>query len=167
MLTKPNQKTITSAALTAGAFVAGAKVGDGLAAVMPASTNGYKRYILAFAAIGIAASINAKTTATQGAQNALLGLGAKQLYDELTDTLTDAIQIKLQTTTAPLNSTDRFVNAIVGHSEKDSLIPAANLPGASNGAWLGSAWEGDNADDMWNRPLEEESVPALVSFTGI
>lgn len=166
MLTKPNQKTLTSAALTAGAFVAGAKVGDGLAAVMPASTNGYKRYLLAVAAIGIAASINPKTTATQGAQNALLGLGAKQLYDELTDTLTDAIPIKLQTTTAPLNSTDRFVNAIVGHSEKDSYTPESNLPGKT-GAWLGSAWEGDNADDMWSRPLEEEAAPALVSFTGV
>lgn len=34
MFTKPNTKTITDAGITAVSFVAGAKIGDGIAAVM-------------------------------------------------------------------------------------------------------------------------------------
>lgn len=142
MFKKPNGKSVTNAVATAGAFVVGAKVGDGVSALMPASTDGYKRLILGVGGIIAAACINPSTTMAQGAQNAFLGLGAKQLYDELSDTLTDAIPIKAATATEPLGTTDKFLNAIVGH--KDVATAA-----------LGSAWEGDNADDIWSRPLGE------------
>lgn len=157
MFKKPNAKSITSVALAGGAIVIGAKVGDGIAAVMPESTASYKRWILGVGGIIAAACINPSTTMAQGAQNAFLGLGAKQLMDEATDTLAAAIPVKVSADATALSATDRFVNAIVGHKE----IPVAAL---------GAAWMGDNAD-MWDRPAEEQlqdiQAQPLLSFTGL
>lgn len=154
MFKKPNTKSVTNAALTGGALVVGAKVGDGISAVMPESTNGYKRWILGIGGVVAAACINPSTTAAQGAQNALLGLGAKQLYDELSDTLAEAIPVKVAAdATVALSVTDKFVNAIVGHLG----APAASIE---------SAWEGDNSD-MWARPLEIQNDFQDVLFVGV
>jgi hypothetical protein len=150
MFKKPNTKSITGVALAGGSIVIGAKVGDGIAAVMPESTNGYKRWILGVGGIVAAACINPTTTTAQVAQNACLGLGAKQLYDELSDTLASAIPVKVSASV-----TDKFVNAVVGHKE----VPVASL---------GAAWMGDNSD-MWDRPLlEEQPQPQpVLAFTGL
>ncbi|MFV5702197.1 hypothetical protein ACM55F_10025 [Flavobacterium sp. XS2P12] len=161
MLKKPTAKTVTSVALAGGAIVLGAKIGDGVSAVMPASTNSYKRWILGVGGIVAAACINPSTTAAQAVQNGLLGLGAKQLYDEATDALKEAIPVKVQvvdTTGAKveLNATDRFVQAIVGH-----------LGSPAYEQYLGAPWEGENSDATWERPIELEPAAPLLSFTGV
>lgn len=151
MLTKPSTKTVTSAAFTAGALVLGAKVGDGVSALMPASANSYKKLAIGAVAIVAAACISPKTTVSQAVQNGLIGMGTKQLYDELTDTLAEAIPVKVSADATALGVTDRFLNAVVGHKE----VPLASL---------GQAWIGDNAD-MWNRP--EEMAQPQIQFTGV
>lgn len=155
MFKKPNTKSITGVAIAGGSIVIGAKVGDGIAAVMPESTNSYKRWILGVGGIVAAACINPTTTTAQVAQNACLGLGAKQLYDELSDTLASAIPVKVSADATALSVTDRFVNAVVGHKD----VPVASL---------GAAWMGDNAD-LWERPLlEEQPQPQpVLAFTGM
>lgn len=162
MFKKPNTKSITGIALAGGSIVIGAKVGDGIAAIMPASTNGYKRWILGVGGIIAAACINPSTTTAQVAQNACLGLGAKQLMDEATDALKEAIDEKPQLVDSvtgakkELNATDRFVNAVVGH-----------LGSPSYGNQLGSPWEGVETDNAWDRSPELEQAPPLLSFTGV
>lgn len=152
MLKKPTAKTVTSIALAGGAIVLGAKIGDGVSAVMPASANSYKRWILGVGGIVAAACINPSTTAAQAVQNGLLGLGAKQLYDEATDTLAEAVPVKVSADATALGATDRFVNALVGHKE----VPVASL---------GMSWEGSEA--IWDRPLELEQEIPTISFTGV
>lgn len=152
MLTKPSTKTVTSAAFTAGALVLGAKVGDGVSALMPASANSYKKMAIGAVAIIAAACISPKTTVSTAVQNGLIGMGTKQLYDELTDTLAEAIPVKVSSdATVSLGVTDRFLNAVVGHKE----VPLASL---------GQSWIGDNSD-MWSRP--EASAQPQLSFTGV
>lgn len=154
MLRKPTTKTVTSVALAGGAIVLGAKIGDGVSAVMPASTNSYKRWILGVGGIVAAACINPSTTAAQAVQNGLLGLGAKQLYDEATDALAEAVPVKVSANATALGATDRFVNALVGHKE----VPVASL---------GMPWEGVETDNAWDRSPELEQAPPLLSFTGV
>lgn len=149
---KPNQKSVTSAAITAGSFVAGAKVGDGLSAVMPESVAPYKRWLIGIGGIALAACVPSNTTSGAALQSGLVGLGAKQLYDEISDTLADAIPIKVaKDENTPLSVTDKFINAIVGHgTELDKL----------KGAWLGEP----SSDNLWERPLEaveQETTPLL------
>lgn len=151
MLTKPSTKTVTGAAFTAGALVLGAKVGDGVSALMPASANSYKKMAIGAAAIIAAACISPKTTVSQAVQNGLIGMGTKQLYDELTDTLAEAIPVKVSSDATALGVTDRFLNAVVGHKE----VPLASL---------GQAWIGDNAD-MWSR--QEPVAQPKMLYPGI
>lgn len=151
MLTKPSTKTVTGAAFTAGALVLGAKVGDGVSALMPASANSYKKLAIGAAAIIAAACISPKTTVSQAVQNGLIGMGTKQLYDELTDTLAEAIPVKVSLDASALGVTDRFLNAVVGHKE----VPLTSL---------GQAWIGDNSD-MWSRT--EAVAQPQIQFTGV
>ncbi len=140
MFKKPNQKTITDAAITAASFVAGAKVGDGIAAVMPESVAPYKKWGLAAAGIVLAASISGTTTTAKAAQSAALGMAAKQICDEVTDTLTGAVAVKDSSSV-----TNKFINAVVGHNEP---VPVAAL---------GAAWN----EGVWDRP----AVAELPSFS--
>lgn len=156
MFTKPSTKTVTGAAFTAGALVLGAKVGDGVATFMPASTNSYKKLAIGAAAIIAAACVNPKTTASQAVQNALIGMGTKQLYDELTDTLKEAIPVKVQLVDAngarvELAATDRFVQAVVGHLGSPAV--SGSQP-----------WISDDSD-MWSRP--EPVAQPQIQFTGV
>lgn len=147
MFTKPNTKSISNAAMTVGAFVVGAKVGDGIAAIMPDSTAAYKKWLLAAGGIIAAASVSAKTPTAQGVQNALLGLGAKQICAIVTDELITAIPQKDNTTV-----TGKFVNALVGHE----ILRIPTVPA------LHAAWIGDNAEaDMWSNP-QIESAPVFL-----
>lgn len=151
MFQKPTVKAGTSAAITAASFVVGAKIGDGFLAVMPESTNSYKRLLLGAGALIIAASVNASTPTGKGVQNAFIGMGAKQLCDEVTESLKDAIPVKVSTdATVALGATDKFINAVVGHLGEPSYT-------------LGAAWEGDNAG-MWDRPEEQQLIS---DFTGL
>jgi hypothetical protein len=148
MFKKPSQKTITDAGITAVAFVAGAKVGDGIAAVMPESVAPYKKWGLAAAGIILAASISGTTTTAKAAQSAALGMAAKQICDEVTETLKSAVT---QKGTADANGkivatamTDKFINAVVGHEGLGS--PYA----------LAAAW--DIPSQEWDRPLIAEPI---------
>lgn len=152
LFSKPTTKTVTAAVVEAGAFVAGAKIGDGIAAVMPDSMSSYKRFLVAGASILAAACVVPKTTMGQAAQNALIGAGAKQLYDELSEALAGAIPVKEASST-----TNKFVNAVVGHSDATAALD----PSAQVG--VGHAWLGEPVD-AWERPLE--ALPA-AEFTGV
>lgn len=145
IIKKPNAKGVTDVAIQAVSFVAGAKIGDGLAEVMPESVSAYKGYILAAVGIVGAACMNTATTGGKVAQNAMLGMGAKQLYNEVTKATTDAIAARTGTT-----ATDKFVNALVGHNVKGLGEPAdAWQPQYS----LGAAWE--------ETPSYQYQVPAF------
>ena len=143
MFTKPNVKSVTSAGATALAVVAGAKIGDGIVAVMPDSTASYKKLLVGAVAIIAAASVSAKTPVAQGVQNALIGVGVKQLCDEVTDNLTAAVAVKDSSSV-----TNKFINAVVGHN---AAAPVAALA---------AAWE--TPSQVWDRPLIAE--PISTSF---
>ncbi|MEN2415531.1 hypothetical protein [Flavobacterium mesophilum] len=156
MFTKPNSKNIASVAVTGGAFVIGAKLGDGIAAVVPDSMASYKRYILAAVGLLGAACVDGKTTMGQASQSALIGLGAKQLYDELSDALADAVPVKEASTT-----TNKFVNAIVS-TQRPALVPTGAAETGVAAPWLGSP------SDLWDRDSFQEEQPAkLAQFTGV
>lgn len=155
MLKKPDSKSITTIAIQGGSMVVGAKIGDGLAALAPDSMNSYKRIALGIIGIALAASIPAKTTASTAAQSAALGMGVKQLYDEVNDALTDAVTIKVAADGAALSSTDKFVNALVGHKTPELAL-----------AGLSVAWGNDLVDEsIWERPAHA-ALPT-ATFTGV
>ncbi|AOZ99602.1 hypothetical protein [Flavobacterium commune] len=150
MFQKPTTKSFAAVAIETGAFVAGAKVGDGIVAVMPDSVSSYRRYLVAGMTLLAAACVAPKTTMAQAAQNALIGAGAKQLYDELSETLAGAIPV-----TAGSSTTNKFVNAVVGHSPDAALVADTSQVGV--GAWLGEP------ENMWDRPAELQEA----EFTGL
>lgn len=163
-LTKPNGKSIATVAVSAGSFVIGAKLGDGLAAVMPDSMNSYKKFAIAGVSILAAACIAPKSTMEQAAQHALVGLGAKQLFDELSNALEGAIPAKLAQTdasgvAAPKSMTTKFVDGLVGRLGSPLAQPSYV---ANSSTWLGVP------GDIWDRPeeLEYETQPVLT-LTGI
>ncbi len=145
MFKKPNQKTITDAGITAVAFVAGAKVGDGIAAIMPDSVAPYKKWGLAAAGIVLAASISGTTPTAKAAQSAALGMAAKQICDEVTESLKAAVAPKgavVDGKTVATNATDKFINAVVGHGLGSPVYS------------LGAAW--DTPSQIWDRPAVSE-----------
>lgn len=154
MFKKPNSKTVTNVAIQGGSMVLGAKVGDGLATLAPDSMSSYKRIILGVVGIGLAACIPATSTASTIAQSAALGMGVKQLYDEVTDTIANAVSVKVAVEGTALSTTDKFVNALVGHKE-----PMLTVSG------LSASWGNDLIDEsIWDRPAQ----PALsTGFTGV
>lgn len=154
MFTKPNVKSVTSAGATALAIVAGAKIGDGIVAVMPDSTSSYKKLLVGAVSLIAAASVSAKTPVAQGVQNALIGVGVKQLCDEVTDNLTSAVAKKGTADAAgaivATSVTDKFINAVVGH---------LGTPAYS----LGAAWDSGVPSQVWDRPVAE----LAPSFEGL
>ena len=146
MFKKPNVKSVTSAGVTTLAIVAGAKLGDGIVAVMPDSTASFKKILVGGIALLAAASVDAKTQTAQAAQSALIGIGAKQILDEVTENLTSAVAVKDNSTI-----TNKFINAVVGHTE--AKVPIANLPEGTKAAWLGEP------SQVWDRNYFEE-IPA-------
>lgn len=157
MFTKPNSKSIASVAVAGGAFVIGAKLGDGIAAVIPDSMASYKRFIIAGVGILGAACVEPKTTMAQATQSALIGLGAKQLYDELSDALATAVPVKTDPT-----ATNKFVNALVS-TARPALVPDATVQVGTGAPWLGEP------DDIWNRDsyADEPEPLQIASFTGV
>lgn len=113
MFQKPTEKTATNPLIMAGSFVVGAKVGDGVAAVMPESTQKYKRWILGILSIGLAACVKTTTTTGVAAQAALVGMAAKQVYDEVNGMLTESVDVQDSST-----PTGKFLNAVIGHKEE-------------------------------------------------
>jgi hypothetical protein len=149
MFRKPNQKSVVSAAMAGAAIVVGAKVGDGLAAAMPESTNGYKKWGIGVLGLLLAASVNPTTTAGAAAQNAFLGMGGKQLYEGVNELLTQNVDPNLENTT-----TARMINALVGHGETSPSQLASSVD------WIPSY--GSSDENVFARIEEKQTV-----FTGV
>jgi len=137
MFTKPNLKSVTSAGYTTLALVAGAKIGDGLVAVMPDSVASYKKIIVGTVSLLAAASVQGKTPTAMGVQHALIGAGVKQMYDVSSDYLSTAVSVKDSSTV-----TNKFINAVVGHGEN---VPVAKLS---------AAWD-TTYNQSWDRPMQQ------------
>lgn len=151
MLKKPNSKSFTSAAVNVVAFGVGSKLGDGLAAIMPESTNSYKSWILTAAGLVLAASINPSTTSGQAAQSAALGMAGSQLAKAVTEVITPSVEAKDNTTV-----TGKFINALVGHSTID--VTATPIAEQVKNA-LGMPWEpAVEVENMWERPAAQRNV---------
>jgi len=158
MFKKPNVKSVTSAGVTALAIVAGAKIGDGIVAVMPDSTASFKKILVGGIALIAAASVDAKTQTAQAAQSALIGIGVKQICDEVTEQLTKAVPAQgkvdaVTNVTTATTVTEKFINGVVGHG-----LGVASL----GSSWDASSWD-QAPTQMWDRPLIEEPV-SVVEF---
>lgn len=155
MFKKPNSKSFTSAAVNVVAFGVGSKVGDGLAAIMPESTQSYKSWILTAAGLVLAASINPTTTSGQAAQSAALGMAGSQLAKAVTEVIVPSVEAKDNSTV-----TGKFINALVGHSTVDVATPIAEQ---IKNAALGLPWEpAVEVSNMWERP---EPVTRTVNLS--
>ncbi len=157
MFQKPTTKTATSAAIMAGGFVVGAKLGDGLASIVPEAAQPYRRWLIGIAGIAAAACVNTKTTAGEATQAALLGMGSKQILDEVTEMLTDKVDAQDASTT-----TGKFMNAVIGH--RDVAYENADMVKR-----LGNSADWKPADEaaMWDRPAVNEYAPFQEVFTGV
>lgn len=150
MLQKPNQKSIMSSVVAGSSIVVGAKVGDSIAAAMPESTNGYKKWLLGLGGLLLAASVNSSTTTGKAVQNAFLGMGGKQLYDGVTELMTEQVSPQTSNTTSA-----RMINAFVGHSETSLQQLASSVD------WI-PRYDNQNVDEAWNR-VESQTV----AFVGV
>lgn len=110
LIQKPSFKTASDVAVKAVAVGVGVKLADGASAVMPASTNSYKNYILAALGLGLAACVNTTSPMGKNAQMALLGFGGKPIYDEITNRVKDSIPAQDANTIS-----GKFFNAVIGH----------------------------------------------------
>lgn len=156
MFQKPTTKTATSVAIMAGGIVVGAKIGDGIASIVPEAAQPYRRWLIGIAGIAAAACVNTKTTAGEVAQAAFLGMGSKQILDEVTEMLTDKVDAQDATTT-----TGKFLNAVIGH--RDMAFEDANITKrlGNSADWIPA----DEEQGMWDRPALNE--PARPVFTGV
>lgn len=153
LIQKPSLKTAGDVAVKALAVGVGVKLADGASAVMPASTNSYKNYILAALGLGLAACVNTASPMGKNAQMALLGFGGKPIYDEITNRVKDSV--------APQDASTvmgKFFNAVIGHKDTETVEPSARLA---------------NPDVQWipaDSPLANAwgNLPAeTVAFTGV
>lgn len=153
MFKKPNGKSIGSSASKVAAIVVGAKVSDGVAAILPESVASYKSWGLAAVGLVLAASVNPSTASGEFTQNALLGMAGKQLYNGVTEVLVPAVEQKDSTTT-----TGKFMNALIGHENLDvtteELIKQARL---------GMTWEPAVQESAFDRPAAQKTFNVQVS----
>lgn len=131
MFKKPSTKSVTSAAVQIGSGIAGAKLSDGVVAVLPDSLGKFKKPGLAVVALVVAASINPSTTAGEAAQAAFAGMAIKQGMDAVTEAITPMITPKDNTKVA-----NKFLNAVVGHNATSTAV-AAEARFALNSPWAG------------------------------
>lgn len=135
MLKTPNSNTIGNAAVMVGAGVVGAKISDGIVAILPDSIAKYRKFLVAGLALVGAASVDGKTTTGKAVQASLVGAAIKQGSDAATELLATNVDPKDNTTV-----TGRFVNAVVGHST--AMPPVATTVGqtATPTSRLGNAY---------------------------
>lgn len=159
MFKSPNSKSLTSAGISVGAGIVGAKLSDGVVAILPEDMKpATKRWGLAIAALVAASAVNPNTTAGSAVQSAFVGMAVKQGADALSDSLKANIEAKTSGTKA-----DKFINAVVGHDPAMlDLIPAADMATKSAVAKLGiSAWE--PAEPVYEA-VEAREVQTLATF---
>jgi hypothetical protein len=149
LIQKPSIKTAGSVAMKAVSVGIGVKLADGASAIMPASTNSYKNYILAALGLGLAACVNTTSDTGKNAQLALLGFGGKPIYDEITNRTKDAVAPQDPTTVM-----GKFFNAVIGHKDTtEALGNSTDVQWIPNDAPIA---------DMWERAGAQE-----VAFTGV
>lgn len=112
MFKTPNKKTVASAAVKIGAGVAGAKLSDGVVAILPNSLGKGKKPLSAVVALAVAALINPTTTAGEAAQSVFIGMAIKQGADALTEFIKPSVPVNTSG-----NIAARFINAVVGHND--------------------------------------------------
>lgn len=160
MFKSPNSKTLTNAGISVGAGIVGAKLGDGVAAILPEDMKpATKRLGIAVIALVAAAAVNPSTTAGNAVQSAFVGMAVKQGADALSDSLKANIEAK---TTG--SKTDKFINAVVGHDTTMlDLIPAADMATKSAVAKLGmAAWE--PAEPVFETVAESREAQPVATF---
>lgn len=153
MLKKPSTKSVTSAAVTIGSGVAGAKLSDGVVAILPDSLGKMKKPLVALISLVGVASTNANTTGGQALQAAFAGMAIKQGTDAVTEAITPMIGPKDNTKTL-----NKFLNAVVGHN-------SASSPAVERFAQLNAAnmdWQG--AQEMYE--LNQFATPS-VDWNGL
>lgn len=153
LIQKPSFKTASDVAVKAVAVGVGVKLADGASAVMPASTNSYKNYILAALGLGLAACVNTTSPMGKNAQMALLGFGGKPIYDEITNRLKDNVDAQDANTVM-----GKFFNAVIGHKDTEEKEPAQRLA-SPDVQWIPA--DSPLANAWGNLPAE------TVAFTGV
>ena len=149
MFTKPNGKSFKSTAVKTTGIVLGAKVSDGVAAIMPDSVASYKSWGLAAAGLVLAACVNPSTTSGDFVQSTFLGMAGKQLYNGVTEVLVPAVEEKDSTTT-----TGKFMNAVIGHNQLPMATPIVSADTVKR---LGATiWEPANDQNAWDRPAQPQ-----------
>ncbi len=128
MLKTPSTKSVTSAAVQIGSGVAGAKLSDGVVAILPDSLGKMKKPALAIVALIAAASVNASTAGGQAVQAAFVGMAVKQGANAVSEALVPMIAPKDGSKTV-----NQFINAVVGHNASATI--AASERFALNAPW--------------------------------
>jgi len=144
MFTKPNGKSFKNSAVQTAGIVLGAKVSDGVAAIMPDSVSSYKSWGLAAAGLVLAACVNPSTTSGNFVQSAFLGMAGKQAYNGVTEVLVPAVAEKDASTT-----TGKFMNALVGHTASgQTFVDAETVKSLGASIWEPAVEQAS----AWNRP---------------
>lgn len=155
MFQKPNSANFGKVAVQAAGLTVGAKVSDGVAAIMPESTNSYKSWILAAVGIAVAASVNPSTQSGQFVQSLFLGMGGKQLANGVTEVLTPSVGKQDSTTT-----TGKFLNAVIGHPQDTTVTVTVDEPAAR----LAMAWDpAFPIDDMFGNRAEKRDAISIAA----
>lgn len=152
MLKKPTTKSVTSAAVQIGSGVAGAKLSDGVVAILPDSLGKAKKPLLALVALGVAASVNASSTGGQIVQAACAGMAIKQGTDAVTEAIIPMIAPKDNT-----KALNRFLNGVIGHNNTTaSTVERFAQLNATSMDWQG-------AQEMFelNQAIPEMAYPGL------
>ncbi len=153
----PTSSTFTEVAICGGVGIAGAKLSDAIAASLPDSTNGYKKWVIAAAALGAAMCFNPVTTGGKIAQAGFVGMAVKQGSDAISDALVPTIAARTGG-----KWTDKFVNALVGHDQTVTVSADTAKRSALNAAMY---WESSEpVDSMGFGSGEPVEIPM---FTGV
>lgn len=131
LIQKPSIKSAGSVAIKAVSVGVGVKLADGASAIMPASTNSYKNYILAALGLGLAAMVNVNSETGKNVQLALIGFGSKPIYNEITNQAKSLIPVQDANTVM-----GKFFNAVIGHKDTETTEAMARLSNPQEVNWL-------------------------------
>lgn len=150
MFGKPNGKSLKSSGVKTAGLVIGAKVSDGVAAILPDSVASYKSWGLAIVGLGLAACVNPSTTGGEFVQSALLGMAGKQAYNGVTEVLVPAVAKEDDST-----AKGKFMNALIGHNEPS--VPASTTQAETivQAVHAAMPWEPAMLENAWDRPVEK------------
>jgi len=151
----PTSSTATEVAIIGVSGITGAKLSDAIAASLPDSTNKYKKWAIAGAAVVAAMCFNSSTTGGKVAQSALAGMAIKQGSDAISEALVPTIAARTGG-----KWTDKFVNALVGH---DAVVPVTETAARSA---LNAAMFWEAAEEVQQSPFASQPVE-IPMFSGV